>query len=125
MMEDDARDELLVSEDVGGELAAGTGNMAVGNMAIAGAVAAGVAGAAVWAGIALATGYEIGWIAWGIGAAVGATYVKLGGRSAAAPMLCAAIAVASIAAGKYMDFRLSVNSELDEIVGSPLLRMQF
>ena len=35
------------------------------------AAAIGLVGAVVWAGIAVSTGYEIGWIAWGVGVGVG------------------------------------------------------
>jgi len=120
MTDNSARDELLVSEETGGELAMGMPPMAIG-----GALAAGLVGAAVWAGIAVVANYEIGWIAWGIGAAIGAAFHKLGGRGAAGPMLCAAIAVASIGAGKYVAFRTSVSNELDEILGSEMMRVEY
>jgi len=58
MMENDERDELLVSEDAGDKRAVGMPPMAIG-----GALAAGLLGAVVWAGIAIASDYEIGWIA--------------------------------------------------------------
>ena len=93
--------------------------------AIGGALLAGIAGAAIWAGIAIGADYEIGWIAWGIGAAVGAAYHKLGGRAASGPVLCGAIALLSIAGGKYAAFRISVQNELEEIVGSAGLRLAY
>jgi len=120
MMENEGRDELLVSADAGGELAVGMPPMAIG-----GALGAGLMGAAVWAGIAIASDYEIGWIAWGIGAAVGAAFHRLGGHGAAGPLLCAAIAVASIGTGKYVAFRTSVNNEMAEILDSEEMRMEY
>jgi hypothetical protein len=120
MTDNGARDELMVGEETGGELAVGMPPMAIG-----GALAAGILGAAVWAGIAIVANYEIGWIAWGIGAAIGAAFHKLGGRGAAGPLLCAAIAVASIGAGKYVAFRTSVSNELEEILGSEMLQMGY
>lgn len=117
MTEIEDRDELLEREQVEAT--------AVPPMAIGGALAAGLVGAAVWAGIAIATDYEIGWIAWGIGAAVGAAFFKLGGRGGVGPVLCAVIALASIAGGKYAAFRIGVNNEVELFIESPLTRIQF
>ncbi|MEZ6235379.1 MAG: hypothetical protein R3B68_14430 [Phycisphaerales bacterium] len=64
---------------------------------------AGAIGAAIWAAVAFFTNFEIGWIAWGIGALVG-----LGVRAGAGSedgwtpgILAAVIAVASVVGGKY------------------------
>ena len=94
-------------------------------IAIGAALLVGLAGAAVWAGIALAADYEIGWIAWGIGAAVGAAYVKLGGVGAAGPVLCGAIALASIAGGKYAAFRISVENEISALTDDDAIRFAY
>jgi len=120
MLENDERDELLVSEEAEDKRAVGMPPMAIG-----GALAAGLLGAVVWAGIAIASDYEIGWIAWGIGAAVGAAFHRLGGRGAAGPLLCAAIAFASIGTGKYVAFQTSVNNEMAEILDSDEMRMAY
>jgi len=121
MNEHDERDELLVSADHEGAFAAsGTPPMA-----IIGAVAAGIAGAAVWAGITLGADMEIGWIAWGIGAAIGAAYFKLGGRSVTGPALCAVIAVASIGAGKYAAFEAEMSNQRTEFFELEVMRMHF
>ena len=39
--------------------------------ALAGGVVAGSIGALIWAAIAYFTGYEVGWVAWGVGGLVG------------------------------------------------------
>ncbi|MBL8898721.1 MAG: hypothetical protein JNM84_13875, partial [Planctomycetes bacterium] len=46
--------------------------------------------------------FEIGWIAWGIGAGAGAACAALGGRTQVHAILCAAIALAGIAGGKAL-----------------------
>lgn len=117
MVENERRDELFESQE--------TEAAAIAPMAIGAALGAGVIGAVVWAGIVIATNFEIGWIAWGIGAAVGGAYAKLGGRGAAGPFLCAAIAFASIAGGKYAAFQISVHNEMKEFLDSPLLRLDY
>ncbi|MHC4849639.1 MAG: hypothetical protein ACYTEG_14455 [Planctomycetota bacterium] len=117
MVENEGRDELF--EPMPTE-AAGIAPMAIGA-----ALGAGILGAVVWAGIAIASDFEIGWIAWGIGAAVGGAFVKLGGRGAAGPFLCALIAFASIFGGKYAAFQISVSNELESMLDSPLQRMGY
>lgn len=67
-------------------------------------VIAGAIGAAVWALIARFTGYEIGWIAWGVGLAVGVG-VAVGNKgegSPAAGVLAAALAMLAVVGGKYV-----------------------
>lgn len=69
---------------------------------IAGAIAA-LIGAIVWALISKSTGYEVGIIAWGIGAVVGTAVFIASGRVGGAPLgiLAVILAVAGIAAGKF------------------------
>ncbi|MCA9295800.1 MAG: hypothetical protein KC983_04770 [Phycisphaerales bacterium] len=79
--------------------------------AILGGVIAGAIGAAVWAGIAIGTGYEIGWIAWGIGALVGFG-VLVGGKGQAGGMgavIAILLAVLSIMVGKYATVHMAVS----------------
>lgn len=47
---------------------------------LAGALVLGLLGAAVWAAIGYFTGYEIGWVAWGIGALAGMGARRFGAR---------------------------------------------
>ncbi len=85
---------------------------------ILGAVGGGVLGAVVWAAITIFTGYEIGWIAWLVGAGVGFG-MAVGSRGEggmAGGVAAAAIALISIAAGKYIAVRLEVGKVTDRIV---------
>ena len=80
---------------------------------------AGALGALIWAGVVYFTEYEIGWIAWGVGAMVGFA-VALGnedGRRSptAAGVLAVAITVVSIVAGKYLAVQTLMPSD-EEIV---------
>lgn len=71
--------------------------------AIGGGVIGGVIGAAIWAAISYYTNYEIGYIAWGIGALVGFC-VRTGARelNGFVPALIAVLlAAGSIVGGKY------------------------
>ena len=45
---------------------------------IIGGALGGLIGAVIWAGISYFTGYEIGWIAWGVGGMVGLGYFPAG-----------------------------------------------
>ena len=92
---------------------------------------AGLVGASVWAGIALFTGYEVGWIAWGIGALVGvavrfaskreATYtgdaaedaireIEAASDQMGPGVVAAAIAIVSVLVGKYVAVMLLIGS---------------
>ncbi len=69
-----------------------------------GAAIGGAVGAGIWAGVASTTGYEVGWIAWGVGGLTGAG-CSLGARKYAGAMsgiVAAATSLAAIAAGKYI-----------------------
>ena len=82
---------------------------------IAGAIG-GAIGAAIWAGVAAATNYEIGWIAWGIGALVGIG-VRVGtgdNPSALSGVVAAVIAIASVGAGKYFAVSMVIDSAIKE-----------
>ena len=62
-------------------------------------------GAAVWYGVAIATGFEIGWIAWGLGLAAGAgMQVGYGSNDDLAGIAAAFIACFGILAAKWMIF---------------------
>lgn len=87
--------------------------------ALIGGVVAGAAGAAIWAVIAYFANMEIGWIAWGIGLAVGVG-VAVGNRgegSVPAGVLAALLAAASVVVGKYATVQLMLPNEA-EIVSS-------
>jgi Fe2+ transport system protein FeoA len=74
--------------------------------AILGAGAAAIVGGAVWGLIAIVTGYEIGYVAWGIGFLAGVAVVYLTGGKRGFPLQIIATlsSVAGIAVGKYITF---------------------
>jgi len=79
-------------------------------------ILAGIAGAAVWAGIAYFAGYELGWVAWGIGALVGFACAKGSERGGAqVALLAAGITIMSLLAGKYLAVELLVDRELGSV----------
>lgn len=88
--------------------------------AILGAIAGAVIGAMIWAGIAIYTGYEIGWIAWGVGAAVGYGAHALEGRGMTTGIVCALLAALAILGGKVMAINHFVNEELTQIADAGL-----
>jgi len=71
-------------------------------VAIGAAVAAGIIGAAIWAATAKFANYEIGYVAWGIGALVGGAAMFMGAAGRFGGMVCAVVALLSIAGGKYL-----------------------
>lgn len=74
---------------------------------------AGLVGAAVWGAITYYTGYEIGYLAWGIGAAVGIAVAAGAGKSNPALGLAAVlITVVSICGGKYAALEAALQKEL-------------
>lgn len=75
-----------------------------------GALAA-LLGAAVWAGVMIKTGYEIGWVAWGIGGAVGAAVAKAGGRGVPMAATAAVLALLSVAGGKWVGAAVVLEDE--------------
>ncbi len=89
---------------------------------IFGAVVAGLIGAGIWTGIAYGTGYEIGWIAWGVGALVGFGAL-IGARREASPMLggiAVIVAILALLAGKYITIELFIDEEIGD--GSEILQ---
>jgi len=75
----------------------------------------GAAGAAVWAAIAYFASLEIGWLAWGIGLAVGLACVKGAGYgSRLIGMTAAIITILAILAGKYATIELHINNEFGD-----------
>ena len=82
---------------------------------IAGVIAAAV-GAAVWAAIAYYAHFELAWIAWLIGIAVGGAVVATAGDNAgmATGVAAAAIAIAGILGGKYAAIRMDLGDFIAE-----------
>lgn len=78
------------------------------------AVVAGVMGTVVWASIVYFTGFEIGWLAWGIGAAVGASFAVNKNRTIATGIIAVAIAVVAILAGKFFALEALISQSVGE-----------
>lgn len=66
------------------------------------ALIAGALGAAAWAALAIYANFEVGYLAWGIGALVGFATVRFGGFGQPMGVAAAIISVASIFGGKYL-----------------------
>ncbi len=82
--------------------------------AIVGGVVGGLVGAAVWGAVTYYSGWEIGWIAWGIGGLVGLG-VHLGGRGHGGARLGAiavVLALAAVLLGKYATVRIELSAFL-------------
>jgi phosphate/sulfate permease len=79
-------------------------------------VIAGVIGAAVWAALAYFTGYEIGWLAWGIGAVVGAAMATNENRNTMTGVIAAVITIVAITGGKFLAVEASISHEKGIII---------
>ena len=92
---------------------------------IAGAVAA-LVGAGIWAGIVVATNYEIGWVAWGIGGLVGFVMSKVTPeRSVKLGLIAAGLSVIGLGIGKIATVRMLLpTTGRDAIVESPEVLVQ-
>lgn len=75
-------------------------------------------GAVIWAGVAYATNYEIGWIAWGLGALAGAgMHIGVKGSSFTAGVGAAGIAAGGIVAAKFAVFFLILSAAFSKAGG--------
>lgn len=96
-----------------------------GRAVVAGLLAA-VVGGAAWALIVLVTGYEVGYVAWGVGLLVGFAMARTTGiRSKRLGMVAATLAVLGLLVGKYLIIEVSLGSGLaSEVQKDPQLMMQ-
>lgn len=78
-------------------------------------LAAAGAGALVWAAVSYFTGYEVGYVAWGLGLLVGVAMAKLGGRGMASACAAAVLTAAGIAGGKLLGMRFVVEQGFAEV----------
>lgn len=92
---------------------------------IAGLIAA-LAGGLLWAVIVVFTGYEVGWVAWGVGALVGFTMLKVSGMpSPGLGVRAAVLAAVGLLVGKWLIIEIGARTELrDEIAANPELLQQ-
>lgn len=74
--------------------------------ALLGGLIAAVIGGAVWGGIAIWTGYEVGYVAWGVGLLCGMGVVMMSQGKRGMPLQAVAVvsSVLGIVIGKYMSF---------------------
>jgi hypothetical protein len=81
--------------------------------AIAGGAIAGTIGALVWAGIALFTGYELGWIAWAVGGLVGFGVLvgSAGEKSSASGVVAVVLAVLTLLGAKYVTVQMLLGDD--------------
>lgn len=85
------------------------------SMALVGAVGAGLVGMFVWYGIAMATGYELGIVAWGIGALVGVGTRLLGKvQTQAFGIIAGACALVAILGGQYLSVSQTFKTEMEK-----------
>ena len=90
-------------------------------MPMAAAGGAALVGAVGWALLLKEAGYEIGWIAWGIGALVGWVAVKVGGRGRMLAVGAAVLTVLSILAGKLLGYHLQVDASAGQMADQEAL----
>jgi hypothetical protein len=90
----------------------GTGLLPV---ALLAAVGAALIGGLVWAGVVVTTRYDIGFLAWFVGAATGFVIVRVAGGPVSTPVraLAGVFAAGGIVVGKYVIFVHAVKVALD------------
>ncbi len=85
------------------------------SMALVGAVGAGLLGMFIWYGIAMATGYELGIVAWGIGALVGVGTRLLGkAQTQVFGLMAGACALLAIVGGQYLTVSQMYKLEMEK-----------
>ncbi|UCC83717.1 MAG: hypothetical protein JSW46_01940 [Gemmatimonadota bacterium] len=89
---------------------------------IGGGLAA-VAGGLIWGLIAVTTGYEIGWIAWGVGVLAGTGVVMFAGGRKGLPLQLIAVtsAVLGVLIGKYFTFYSALKEYAAEEFGAEVV----
>jgi len=92
--------------------------------AIVAACVGGLVGAIIWGAIAHFTGYEIGYIAWGIGALIGFLSAAAGGEGSTNGAICAVVAVLSLVAGKGLAVKFVLDKELKAALHPMYVEMQ-
>lgn len=92
---------------------------------IVGAAIGAFAGALIWAVLSASTGYEVGYVAWGVGGLVGFGAVLLGGRGTAMGVLCAILALVSIFAGKVLSVRFAAPAQIRKVLEAHFTQANF
>ena len=99
-----------------------SGEDVINGKVIGAAVGAAILGVVIWAGIALGTEREFGWIAWGIGGLVGWATTKAGGAGMKAAVLAAVLTACSIGGGRVGTIKLVTGGIIQEYTTSEEFR---
>mgnify|MGYP001823919918 FL=1 len=91
---------------------------------IVAAIVAGAIGAAIWAFALAVLNFEFGIVAWLIGGMVGGLSAMVGGHGVSNGVICAAIAIVAIFAGKYAGSMWSIRKAVDEMASEDLYEEQ-
>lgn len=78
------------------------------------AAAAAIVGAVIWATITKVTGYEIGYVAWGIGLLVGGASYAMGGRGVSSGVIAGVLAFLSMAGGRAVSIDIGIMEAIKE-----------
>src|SRR5262245_46688334 len=78
--------------------------------AILGAIICAALGGAIWGVATSRLGYEVGYVACGIGLIVGLAAAMLGARGTAAGLVCGVLALLAIAGGKLLAIDLDIRN---------------
>jgi hypothetical protein len=92
------------------------------NLARIACIGAAAVGALVWALIARFTGYEVGYVAIGVGALTGYACVQASGRGMAMAVTAAIFSLLAIVGGKTLAYRWSIEQHITNL---PELRAQY
>ena len=88
---------------------------------VVGGTIGGTLGAAIWVGVGYFTGFEVGWIAWGVGVLTGMGVAAVasanGEADAASGITAAVISILAVLAGKYAVVHLVVDQLLKQVPG--------
>lgn len=85
---------------------------------VAAAAGGAALGALLWAGIAYATGFEIGYVAWALGGLAGGGAVLAGGRGVVCAAAAALLALVGIGFGKFLGFRMLVGHQIEQVAAN-------
>ena len=89
---------------------------------IVGGTLGGSVGAGIWAAVGYFSGFEVGWIAWGVGGltglGVGAVASANGEADSASGFTASVIAILSVLAGKYLVVHLLVDQVIGQLQGA-------
>ena len=91
---------------------------------ICGGIAAAVVGGVIWGVIVIATGYEVGYVAWGLGLLAGITVVLATRGKRGVPLQIVALASSAmgILIGKYVIFYHFLKKAVEEEMGAAVAR---